>query len=208
MSRHQFPPKCRHFKEALPPPPSISNVHKSQEEDKGQSRAAPSYHWATRQGARLHMLYDVFYATARMLYDTQAQSNTAKTTRQELMVRANLNGSFQWIAWSRYKDLSHTITTITNPLAIDLSIRFNHYYHNSIIIDLLFGFSVSNLCYHLLQIHCPLKDNNAKNISILLWNTKIFFFRWGSFVARRPGQVILASLALSALSAIGLLNFK
>ena len=61
-----------------------------------------------------------------------------------------------------------TLTTITNSLAIDLSIRFNHYYHNSIIIDLLFGFSVSNLCYHLLQIHCPLKENNAKNISILL----------------------------------------
>ena len=154
------------------------------------------------------MLYDVFYATARMLYDTQAQSNTAKTTRQELM--ANLNGSFQWIAWSRYKDLSHTKTTITNSLAIDLSIRFNHYYHNSIIIDLLFCFSVSNLCYHLLQIHCPLKANNAKNIFLYFYEIQKLnlFFRWGSFVARRPGQVILASLALSALSAIGLLNFK
>jgi hypothetical protein len=35
-----------------------------------------------------------------------------------------------------------------------------------------------------------------------------FFNWWGCFVAERPGQVILASLALSALSAIGLLNFK
>jgi len=47
-----------------------------------------------------------------------------------------------------------------------------------------------------------------KASSTVVGGMEAFFYWWGSFVAKRPGQVILASLLLSALSAIGLLNFK
>jgi len=48
----------------------------------------------------------------------------------------------------------------------------------------------------------------GKASSVVVGTMETFFNWWGSFVAERPAQVILASLALSALSAIGLLNFK